>query len=580
MGGIPPGGGRRGSDSSPPTGDEKEKVDTDPFSHVDFESVRGLDDQKNWIINNIVDAMNDPQQQELWGIPMPKGVLFHGPPGTGKTLLARAFGNEVSKLTGKKVEFYHRTGGELSSKWFGESARLIKALFTEAEQKAPAIIFLDELDGFCGSRNDRSSQARIGVVTSLLGQMDTLTPGKVFVFGATNRIDSIDPAMRRPGRFDKELQFFLPSLEARKEILTLHSKMWKRSHPEGELLDTVAQKTVGYCGADLENLCRETFHAAFARHVPNLDDEPEGGIGSMEIKLEDWMVALKVRNSSGNSSFGSAIYIPKMPSVELNPLLVRMQKEIIDEVTQVFPKEEVTASTSLEKDKISKSPAEVATFYFWNDSPYSGDFALESLILPGVFAHEILGDVPIFILNKETILSKYSSHRVTTIANVIMQAASSAKRCIIYIPQLEGMVRVLDNDTFDLYDQLIHLRGKHVLLVATGSVQPNQISDPLLRSLFTRTTQKSYKIPTISATERRNYFQPIFADLQKINPTISLDVALESTVTRSEGDPIETLASLTDQLYVTMHKTKDSQDDVLGQINKLLVHYSKTRFRF
>eukprot|EP00775_Hariotina_reticulata_P011166 gene11166-11316_t len=188
-----------------------------------------------------------PELFERFGVNPPRGVLFHGPPGTGKTLVARALAAQASKAAGQKVTFYMRKGADLLSKWVGEAEKQLRLLFEEAQRNQPAIIFFDEIDGLAPSR------------------------GRVVLIGATNRPDALDPALRRPGRFDRELLFPLPDLAGRRAILAIHSRRWQPP-PAAELLDELAVATGGYCGADIKALCAEASLAALRRVYPQIYD--------------------------------------------------------------------------------------------------------------------------------------------------------------------------------------------------------------------------------------------------------------------------------------------------------------------
>merc|ERR1719431_1580426 len=157
-----------------------------------------------------------PELFQQFQIQPPRGVLFYGPPGTGKTLLARALANECSSEM-KKVAFFMRKGADCLSKWIGESERQLRLLFDQAYQMRPSVIFFDEIDGLAPVRSSRQDHIHSSIVSTLLALMDGLDArGEVIIIGATNRIDSIDPALRRPGRFDREFLFPLPNAEARK----------------------------------------------------------------------------------------------------------------------------------------------------------------------------------------------------------------------------------------------------------------------------------------------------------------------------------------------------------------------------
>lgn len=160
-------------------------------------------------------------------------------------------------MENQKVAFFMRKGADVLNKWVGESERQLKNLFEQARLMQPAIIFFDEIDGLAPVRSSKQDQIHSSIVTTLLALMDGLdSRGQVIVIGATNRIDSIDPALRRPGRFDREFYFALPSRSARKEILGIHTGKWEPK-PDDELLEELADGTKGYCGSDLRALCTE-----------------------------------------------------------------------------------------------------------------------------------------------------------------------------------------------------------------------------------------------------------------------------------------------------------------------------------
>lgn len=213
-----------------------------------------------------------PEVFQRFAITPPRGVLFHGPPGTGKTLLARALAASCSSQ-GQKIckrtchgsgtclaewlslvvpsAFFMRKGADVLSKWVGEAERQLRLLFEEAKNSQPSIIFFDEIDGLAPVRSSKQDQIHASIVSTLLALMDGMDGrGQVIVIGATNRPDAVDPALRRPGRFDREFYFPLPNLEARRKILEINTKKWDPPIRE-EFLDELAHITKGYGGADL-----------------------------------------------------------------------------------------------------------------------------------------------------------------------------------------------------------------------------------------------------------------------------------------------------------------------------------------
>lgn len=208
------------------------------------------------------------------GISPPRGVIFQGPPGTGKTLLARLLAENCSVPggSGRKVSFFMKNGSDCLSKWVGEAERNLRDLFNKARQQQPSIIFFDEIDGLAPERNGRQDQSHNSLVATLLALMDGLDDrGNVVVIGATNRVNSIDPALRRPGRFDREFTFELPNKDTRRDILKIHTATWK-PHPSDCLLEKLSQETTDFSGADLKALCVEASLRAMRRACPRAYD--------------------------------------------------------------------------------------------------------------------------------------------------------------------------------------------------------------------------------------------------------------------------------------------------------------------
>lgn len=210
-----------------------------------------------------------PNIFENFSISPPRGVLFYGPPGTGKTLVARALANSCSD-GGQHISFFMRKGADCLSKWVGEAERQLRLLFEQAKHYQPSIIFFDEIDGLAPVRSAKQDQIHSSIVSTLLALMDGLDKrGQVIVIGATNRIDAIDPALRRPGRFDRELYFPLPNEAARKKIIDIHTKEWNPPLSV-EFRNYLSQVTSGYCGADIKALCSEAALRSIRRQYPQI----------------------------------------------------------------------------------------------------------------------------------------------------------------------------------------------------------------------------------------------------------------------------------------------------------------------
>jgi len=250
-----------------------EPVKIDPT--LSWEQIGGLDDYIRALKEMIVLPLLYPEVFEQFKLEPPKGVLFHGPPGTGKTLMARVLAAACAAGTRTPVAFFMRNGADCLSKWVGEAERQLRLTFEAAKSHQPAIIFFDEIDGLAPVRSSKQDQIHSSIVSTLLGLMDGLDArGQIIVIGATNRIDAVDPALRRPGRFDREFVFSLPNTAARRRILEIHTRDWMEPPPR-ELLDSLAKHTAGYCGADLKALCSEAALYALRRRYPQIYNSVE-----------------------------------------------------------------------------------------------------------------------------------------------------------------------------------------------------------------------------------------------------------------------------------------------------------------
>lgn len=233
---------------------------------ITYEDIGGLETELDQVREMIELPMRHPELFQQLGIDPPKGVLLHGPPGTGKTLMAKAVANEIDAF------FTTISGPEIMSKYYGESEEQLREIFEEAEENTPAIVFIDEIDSIAPKRNDTSGDVERRIVAQLLSLMDGLEErGNVVVIGATNRVDSIDPALRRGGRFDREIEIGIPDQTGREEILQVHT----RGMPLAEDIDLTeyARRTHGFVGADIEALTKEAAMSSLRRLRPDLDLE-------------------------------------------------------------------------------------------------------------------------------------------------------------------------------------------------------------------------------------------------------------------------------------------------------------------
>ena len=269
---------------------EKPAKEERAIPRISYEDIGGLGPEIKKIREMIELPMKHPELFERLGVEAPKGVLLHGPPGTGKTLLARALASETNS------HFQTLSGPEIMSKYYGESEERLREIFKEAEEEAPSIIFIDEIDSIAPKREEVTGEVERRIVAQLLAVMDGLeSRGKVVVIGATNRPDSLDPALRRPGRFDREIEIGVPNREARLEVLQIHARGMPLA--EDVKLEKLADITHGFVGADLAALAREAGMRALRRIVPELDLDVESIpveiLNKIVVVNEDFVDALR-----------------------------------------------------------------------------------------------------------------------------------------------------------------------------------------------------------------------------------------------------------------------------------------------
>ncbi|GMF56732.1 unnamed protein product [Phytophthora fragariaefolia] len=328
---------------------------------ITWESVGGLKSHIEALKEMVMLPLLYPEFYDKYKVSPPSGVLFYGPPGTGKTLLARALANSCSvygegeqgsdskglanlaqKTTTqgrprRQVTFYMRKGADCLSKWVGEAERQLRLLFEEAKRNQPSIIFFDEIDGLAPVRSAKQDQIHASIVSTLLALMDGMdSRGRVVVIGATNRLDAIDPALRRPGRFDRELGFKLPSVHERKSMLAIHSKHWKPSLSD-RFLTHLAEQTVGYCGADIKALCAEAALCSLRRVYPQVyasQDKLLINLDKVVVSRSDFVKAAKKITPASHRAVSS--FASPLPR-SVKGLLQAELKNVLRDVAHHFP---------------------------------------------------------------------------------------------------------------------------------------------------------------------------------------------------------------------------------------------------
>ncbi|CDO76348.1 hypothetical protein BN946_scf185011.g12 [Trametes cinnabarina] len=426
-------------------------ADADPLGvnqNVTFDEVGGLDDHINSLKEMTLLPLLYPEVFQRFNVTPPRGVLFHGPPGTGKTLLARALAASC-RSNGKGISFFMRKGADCLSKWVGEAERQLRLLFEEARNQQPSIIFFDEIDGLAPVRSSKQDQIHASIVSTLLALMDGMDGrGQVIVIGATNRPDAVDPALRRPGRFDREFYFPLPDLAARERILRIMTRKWEGWEGEKgeENVKGLAKLTKGYGGADLRALCTEAALNAVQRRYPQIyksNDrlllKPE----TIEVELRDFMISIKkLVPSSARSVSSSASPLPSQLVPLLQDPLDRI-KEIINKVLPIGKKrtaleeaewEDESPDNALERELMLQS---METLRIYRPRVVlHGPVGMGQGYVAAAALHHLEG-YHIQSLDLGTLMS--DSSRTTEAA--IVQLFVEAKRhqpSVIYIPSLLG----------------------------------------------------------------------------------------------------------------------------------------------
>ncbi|NWS24894.1 ATAD2 protein, partial [Polioptila caerulea] len=514
---------------------------------VQFDGVGGLSDHISSLKEMVIFPLLYPEIFETLKIEPPRGCLFYGPPGTGKTLLARALANECSQ-GGTRVTFFMRKGAECLSKWIGESERQLRLLFEQAYQMRPSIIFFDEIDALAPVRSDKQDQIHSSVVGTLLALMDGLTSrGEVVVIGATNRLDSIDPALRRPGRFEREFRFSLPNKEARKEIFKIHTRDWNPK-PSDNLLEELAEECVGYCGADIKALCAETGLCALRHRYPQLYESRERlqiNMDSIKIKANDFSVAMQKTVPASRRVVPSP---GRTLSAISKPLLENTLEKILQTLQRVFPHAELALkkdqqqgitststclkicqsknfdeeSSSISEEKPShkmpdRKKAQFRTFSSRNPRDHPTSYRPRFLLIeePGsgqasdlaaAVIHS-LEKFPIYTLDTPTLFASTSPDETCV---QLMREAQRSAPSIIYVPEIPSWWETVGPTLRSVFTTLLQSipRFTPVLLLATSNVQLGDLPEEV-KELFNNEYEEVFRIPRPTCAERRHFFEDL-----------------------------------------------------------------------
>jgi transitional endoplasmic reticulum ATPase len=435
-------------------------------SRVSYEDIGGLADEIQRIREMIELPMRHPELFHRIGIDPPKGVLLHGPPGTGKTLLARAVAFET------EANFITISGPEIMSKFYGQSEQNLRNIFEDAKKDAPSIIFIDELDSIAPKRGEVTGEVERRVVAQLLSLLDGLEGrGEIIVIGATNRVNDIDIALRRPGRFDKEIEIGVPDTDGRYEILQIHT----RGMPLFEDVDlrTIAERTHGFVGADVEALAKEAAMLSIREMLPKIDLDkpiPFEILNSLKIKMENFTSAL-------NNIEPSA----------LREVVISQPKETWDDVGGL-------EEAKLQLREVIEWPLRYPELYSHLSSrPPSGILlygppGTGKTLLATSLAHE--SEVNFISVKGPEFLSKWVGESEKAVRETFRKARAAAP-CIIFFDEIDAIAgmrgrsassEVTDQVISQLLTEMDGLEDLKDIILLAATNRPDMLDPALLRS--------------------------------------------------------------------------------------------------
>ncbi|NXM95206.1 ATAD2 protein, partial [Sylvia borin] len=523
-----------------------------------FHGVGGLSDHISALKEMVILPLLYSDVFEILKFKPPRGCLFYGPPGTGKTLVARALANECSRGD-RKVTFFMRSAADCMSKWVGESERQLRLVFEQAYQMRPSIIFFDEIDALAPVRSSKQDQVHSSVVGTLLTLMDGLASrGEVVVIGATNRLDSIDPALRRPGRFEREFRFNLPNKEARLEIFKIHTRDWNPK-PSDNLLEDLAEKSVGFCGADIKALCVEAGLCALRRRYPQIHESDKRlkiDARSIKVTAKDFTMAMqKIVPASQRAGASPGRALPPISK----PLLENTLERILQALQRAFPHAKlalkrnqgnkfllslnpILGNDGIDSDDDSPSTSEkkpdskkaefrtfsrylfvvfMVIFLRWlhlNPSYQPTSFRPRFLLVeeagcgqafdlaPAVL--HALEKFPAYTLDLPTLFVSSTSQEET--CSQLIREAQRTAPSIIYIPQIpswwEAVGPTLKAGFTGLLNNIPYFAP--VLLLATSDV-PHEDLPEEIKTLFNANREEVFNIPRPTCAERKGFYEDL-----------------------------------------------------------------------
>ncbi|MCW3129036.1 MAG: CDC48 family AAA ATPase [Methanophagales archaeon] len=479
--------------------------------HVTYEDIGGLKREIGMIREMIELPLRHPELFERLGIDPPKGVLLHGPPGTGKTLIAKAVATETD------ANFYSISGPEIMSKFYGESEKHLRDIFEEARKNAPSIIFIDELDSIAPKRGETTGEVERRVVAQLLSLMDGLeSRGQVVVVGATNRVNALDEALRRGGRFDREIEIGIPDRNGREEILQVHTRGMPLA--EDVNLKEFADLTHGFVGADLASLCKEAAMHALRKILPEIDIEkeiPPEVMEKLKVTKEDFSEALK----STEPSALREVFV-EVPNVKWDDIGgLEHAKQELKEVVE-WP---LKYPETFERLK-TKPPKGILLF----GPPGTGKTMLVKAVANATEANFISIKGP-------ELLSKWVGESEKAVREIFRKAKQAAP-CIIFLDEIDSIAPVRGGG----YDTHVTERVVSQMLTAMDGLE--ELNDVVIIAATNRPDMVDPALLRPGRLDRLIYIQPpdkkgrkkIFEVHLRGKP-IGEDVDIEELAKRTEG---------------------------------------------
>jgi len=435
-------------------------------STVTYDEIGGLKEEIRRLREIVELPLRHPEIFQRLGVEAPSGIMMHGPPGCGKTLLAKALANEC------EANFFSVNGPEIMNKYYGETEAKLREIFKEARENAPSIIFIDEIDAIAPKREEVFGDVEKRVVAQLLALMDGLSDrGDVVVIGATNRPDSVDPALRRPGRFDREIEIGVPNAEARLEIIQIHT----RGMPLAEDIDQneLARRLYGYTGADARALCREAALKALRRHLPDIDLKSESIAPEVLEKLivttNDFHEAFKEIIPTAMREF----YV-EIPTIRWSDIggLEKPKKKLTDNIIKAI----------MHPDKFTQAGVKPTRGILLYGPSGCGKTLLARAVATESYANFITVRGP-------EILSKWVGESEKAIREIFRKAKASAP-CIVFFDEIDsiGVARSLGEDAgfgerilSQLLTEIDSIYNVGEIFVVAATNRPNLLDPSLIR---------------------------------------------------------------------------------------------------